>query len=242
MKLGLFSDVHSNLEALKAVLAVFKDAGVTRYVCCGDIIGYGPDPNKCVELVRGLKPLCVAGNHDYGLVGRTPTSGFNQSALQALDWTREQITRTNRLYLENLPLTERMNQLFVVHAAPSEPADWPYLLSLHEAEEEMDYYAETVCLVGHSHYPFAVERVPGEPAHFILQESFEVRPAAKYIINLGSVGQPRDGDPRAACMVYNLRANTMMFHRVAYDVAAAQKKIRAAGLPDYLASRLAAGR
>jgi len=242
MKLGIFSDVHSNLEALQAVLALLRDMGVNRYICCGDIVGYGPDPNKCVELVRGLKPICVAGNHDYGVVGRTATNGFNSAALKALAWTKEQITRTNRNYLESLVLTERTDPLYIVHASPSEPEEWAYVITVGEAEEEMEYYPDAVCLVGHSHYPFAVERLPGEPARLIRQDSFEVKPQARYFVNAGSVGQPRDGDPRACCIVYNLRANTMTFHRVPYNVAAVQRKITAAGLPEYLAARLTSGR
>jgi diadenosine tetraphosphatase ApaH/serine/threonine PP2A family protein phosphatase len=242
MKLGLFSDVHSNLEALKAVLTVLEGAGVNRYVCCGDIVGYGPDPNKCVELVRGLKPLCVAGNHDHGVTNRTATNGFNAAAKRALEWTGEQLTRTNRMYLENLPLTERLDQLFVVHASPSEPDEWAYVLGPREAEEEMEFYSEAICLSGHSHHPFAAERMPVEQARFLKEESFKLKPEAKYFINLGSVGQPRDGDPRACCVVYNLKTGTMTFYRVAYDIAAVQKKILAAGLPEYLAERLEIGR
>lgn len=242
MKLGLFSDVHSNLEALKAVLSVLEGAGVNRYVCCGDIVGYGPDPNKCVELVRGLKPVCVAGNHDCGVTGRTQTIRFNSTAKQALEWTGGQLTRANRLYLESLPLAERFDHLFIVHSSPSEPDEWAYVFSPREAEEEMEFYSETICLAGHSHQPFAAWRLPVEQAQFIKEDSFKIDPGAKYFINLGSVGQPRDGNPHACCAVYNLRTSTIAFHRVAYDIAATQKKIRAAGLPEYLAERLGDGR
>jgi diadenosine tetraphosphatase ApaH/serine/threonine PP2A family protein phosphatase len=242
MKTGIMSDIHGNMAALEAVLTLMKNRGVSRYVCCGDIVGYGPDPNRCVETIRSLRPLCVAGNHDYGVVGKTSIKAFNDSAAAAALWTRKKLTAANRVYLENLPLTERLEPLLVVHASPSEPEEWAYLTTLAEAEEEMGYYPDTVCLVGHSHLPFAVELVPGQAAQLITADSFTLSPGAKYLINVGSVGQPRDGDPRACAVIYNSRTGAFSFHRVEYDIGAVQKKMRAADLPQYLIDRLAKGR
>jgi predicted phosphodiesterase len=242
VKIGIFSDVHGNLEALEAVVRLLRDKGATRFVCCGDIVGYGPDPNLCVETIRRMHCTCVAGNHDYGVVGKVPIDGFNSAATQALLWTRDQLTGSNRLYLENLYLIDRDDPLLIVHSSPSAPDDWEYVFTLREAEEEMAYYPGDICVVGHSHYPFVVERAAGEPARMVRQDRFEIRPDAKYFINAGSVGQPRDGDPRACCLLLDVGAQSIASYRVPYDIEAVQGKIRAAGLPPFLASRLGIGR
>ncbi len=242
MKTGILSDIHGNFAALEAVLEVMKDRGVTRFICCGDIVGYGPDPNRCVETIRSLHAVCVAGNHDHGAVGKTSIRSFNDSAATAVRWTRSKLSIANRVYLENLPLTERLEPMLIVHASPSEPDEWFYLTNLADAEEEMEYYPDRVCLVGHTHCPFAVEQLPGQRARLITEDSFELKSEARYLINVGSVGQPRDGDPRACAVIYNSRTGVLSFYRVEYDVAATQKRIRAADLPQVLADRLVQGR
>ncbi len=242
VKIGIISDIHANLEALEAALRVLKDKGATRFACCGDIVGYGPDPNRCVEIIQGLSCACVAGNHDYGVAEKTPLDGFNSTANRAALWTRPVLTESNRRYLESLPLTAQEGSLFIVHSSPSVPDAWEYILTVREAAGEMEHYRTTVCVVGHSHQPLSVERLPGKPARMVREDSFPVRPDAKYFINAGSVGQPRDGDPRACCMLYDDSEQVMMYLRVTYDVPAVQAKIHSAGLPGYLASRLESGR
>jgi diadenosine tetraphosphatase ApaH/serine/threonine PP2A family protein phosphatase len=242
VKYGIFSDIHGNLEALEAVLLLLRREGATRFICLGDLVGYGADPNACVEAVRQLKARVVAGNHDLGAIQRVAISRFNSAAQQALFWTREQLTRNNRLYLENLPLTDTLEPLHLVHASPSAPDRWEYIFTVREAEDEIGSFTESACLVGHSHYPFAVECPNGSPCRLIRPDAVRLDPAAKYVINAGSVGQPRDGDPRACCLLYDVGAATLTYHRVTYDVGTAQQKIRAAGLPEYLASRLGSGR
>ena len=242
MKLGIFADVHGNLEALKAVVRLLQDKGATGFICCGDIVGYGPDPNFCVEIVRRMHCTCVAGNHDYGAVGKTPLDCFNSVATEALLWTRSQLTESNRLYLENLPLTAETGALFIAHSSPSAPDAWKYILTVREAAAEIEHFTGALCAVGHSHRPLAVERLPGRPGRLIRQDSFAIRPYARYLINAGSVGQPRDGDPRACCLLYDDTTQETRYLRVAYDIAAVQAKIRAAGLPEHLASRLESGR
>jgi predicted phosphodiesterase len=242
VKLGIFADVHGNLEALEVVVRLLRDRGATRFVCCGDIVGYGPDPDFCVEIVRRMHCTCVAGNHDYGAVGKVPVDCFNSVATQALLWTRSRLTESNRLYLENLPLTAEEGSLLIAHSSPSAPEAWEYVLTVHEAAAEMEHCAGAICAVGHSHRPLAVERLPGKPGRLIRRDGFAIQPYAKYLINAGSVGQPRDGDPRACCMLYDDDKQTMTYLRVPYDIPAVQAKIRAAGLPEYLASRLESGR
>ena len=242
MKLGIISDIHGNLEALEAVVGVLRDKGATRFACCGDVVGYGPDPNRCAEIVHGLGCVCVAGNHDYGVAGRIPLTGFNSAAIRAALWTRPLLTASNRLYLESLSLTAEEGSLFFVHSSPSAPEAWEYVLSVREAGREMERFAGGLCVVGHSHQPFAAERLPGRPARLVREDAFHVLPDARYFINAGSVGQPRDGDPRACCMLYDGETQSMTYLRVSYDIPAVQAKIRAAGLPEYLASRLESGR
>jgi predicted phosphodiesterase len=242
VKLGVISDIHANLEALEAAVRALRDKGATRFACCGDIVGYGPDPNRCVEIIRGLSCDCVAGNHDYGVTGKIPLAGFNSTANRAALWTQPVLTESNRSYLENLPLTVQAGSLFIVHSSPSAPEAWEYVLTVREAAREMEHYRAGICVVGHSHQPFSAERRPGRPARLVREDSFHILSDAKYFINAGSVGQPRDGDPRACCMLYDDNEQAMTYLRVPYDIPAVQARIRAAGLPEYLASRLESGR
>ena len=242
VKLGIISDVHGNIEALDAVVRSLRDKGATRFICCGDIVGYGPDPNRCIETIRGMHCTCVAGNHDYVVAGSVPIRGFSSAAASAALWTRNQLPESSRLYLENLPLARSEESLLVVHSSPSAPDAWEYVLTLRAAAAEMGHYPGGVCVVGHSHQPLAVERLPGRSARRIREDTFNIRPDAKYFINAGSVGQPRDGDARACCLLFDEDTQTMAFLRVPYDIPAVQSKIRAAGLPAYLASRLEDGR
>jgi len=242
MKLGIFSDVHSNLTALDAVLALLKEQGADEYLCCGDLVGYGPDPGPCVKRLRQLKMTVVAGNHDYGVLGQTPVSSFNRAAQAAIVWTRKQLKEDDFAFLDSLPLVERVGNFTLVHGSPSAPENWEYIFSVREAAEEMGYFAESCCIVGHSHYPFAVERRNGDTVHLLPHASFDLKPDQKYLVNAGSVGQPRDGDPRACCLLFDTRGRKMTFFRVEYDIPAVQTRIRAAGLPEFLATRLAAGR
>jgi predicted phosphodiesterase len=242
VKLGIFSDVHGNLEALSAVVGLLRAKGATQFVCCGDVVGYGPDPNACVEAIRNMHCTCVAGNHDYGVVGRVPHDRFNSAAARAVLWTREQLSPSNHLYLENLSLIDEEDPLFLTHSSPSAPDAWEYVFTVREAEEEMSYYPGGICVVGHSHYPFVVERLVGERARVVRHDGFEVKPDGKYFINAGSVGQPRDGDSRACCLLLDTGNWQLTQHRVLYDIEGVQRKIREAGLPEFLASRLSVGR
>jgi predicted phosphodiesterase len=241
VKLGIISDVHSNLEALRAVLGRLKEKGATQFVCCGDIVGYGPNPNECVEIVRGLKACCVAGNHDWGAVGRAKTASFNNAAAAALEWTRRQLTDSNRIYLDNLTLAEACEPMLVVHGSAAAPERFEYVLLPAEADEQMGYYSQSICVAGHTHSPLVVGRAPGAVLEELPADTLRLKPETKYFINAGSVGQPRDSDPDACAVLFDIGAGTMTFLRVPYDVAAVQRKMAAAGLPASLAARLAGG-
>lgn len=242
MKVGIFSDVHANLEALDAVLSFLSNQGAQSFACCGDLVGYGPDPAACIERVRSLGGPVVAGNHDYGAVGRITLSNFNQAARQALNWTRDQLSDEDGAYLGALPLTQDLGPIHLVHSSPSAPDQWEYVLTVIEADQELDHVTGQLCVIGHSHYPFVVERRPGEAARLVTDGTNELRPDSKYLVNVGSVGQPRDGDPRACCLLCNQDTGTLSLHRVEYDISAVQAKMREAGLPEFLANRLTLGR
>ncbi|MCX7733059.1 MAG: metallophosphoesterase family protein [candidate division WOR-3 bacterium] len=241
MRIGIFSDVHSNLEALVAVLSFFREKEVQWLLCCGDVVGYGPNPEKCIELVRISRAKVVAGNHDWAVAGRIGIGSFNSIAAQAVRWTQTRLKEQEISYLRNLPLTEDVGPFHLVHSAPSSPSLWEYITTLEDAEEEMGSFIADICFIGHTHIPFAVERISGRQARIITGSSFELRPDAKYLINVGSVGQPRNGDPRACCLVIDWDERRAEFHRLKYDFTITQKKITTAGLPAFLAERLATG-
>jgi predicted phosphodiesterase len=245
MKLGIFSDVHGNLDALEAVLDFFAAQNVTEYLCLGDMVGYGAEPEECVRVLRALRCTMIAGNHDYGVNGKTPINSFNPDAREALLWTRRHTTLIIRDFLGTLELVEVVpaHSFRLVHGSPSAPRCWDYVLDWSDVEYEFNFFSERVCLLGHSHVPFAARHEPASARpHLIENREFELLTnGTKYLINVGSVGQPRDGDPRACVTVFDPHSQRFSFHRVEYDVAAAQRKIINAGLPEFLATRLAEG-
>ncbi len=242
MKVGIFSDVHSNLEALLAVLQFLEKSDCSQLVCCGDIVGYGPDPAACIETIRRCRARVVCGNHDAAAVGRKDIAEFSSAAAEAIVWTREALREADLIYLGNLPLTDRFDPFFIAHGSPGEPDQFEYVFSLRDAQEALEDCTDPVCLVGHTHRPLVVEIANGSPAAAVQAQRFPLRDGARYLVNPGSVGQPRDGDPRACCMIYDSAAAEMSLHRLPYDVTSVQEKIRAAGLPEFLAARLSSGR
>jgi diadenosine tetraphosphatase ApaH/serine/threonine PP2A family protein phosphatase len=240
MKVAVLSDVHANLEALEAVLADARANGAEAFWCLGDIVGYGADPDAVVESLRAISSATVAGNHDWAACGLTSTRQFNRHAAAAADWTARTMKPANLDWLKTLPLVERVDGSLLVHATPSEPAAWHYCMMVEDALDEMDSYPEELCLIGHSHVPGAFERHDDE-IRYTRAEELVLRPGRQYLVNVGSVGQPRDGDSRAAYALFDTVERRLRHVRVAYPIAAAQEKIVAAGLPQWLATRLADG-
>ena len=240
MKIAVLSDIHSNLEALEAVLDDTQARRVEAYWCLGDIVGYGADPDAVVEKMRALGGPAVAGNHDWAACGLVSTRQFNRQAALAAHWTAETMRPENLTWLKELPLLERIDGTLIVHATPSEPAAWRYCMMVEDALDEMDSYRERLCLIGHSHVPGAFERHDDE-VRYTRAEELVLRDGRQYLVNVGSVGQPRDGDRRAAYLLFDTTERRLTHVRVAYDVAGAQRKILAAGLPPWLASRLGEG-
>ena len=242
MRYGIIADVHSNLEALKSVLDVLKDKGVDEYICAGDIVGYGADPKACMQIVREVCSVTVAGNHDYGVVELLNLDYFNPEAKKAVLWTKEQLNDEELAYLKNLELMRKGEDFLVVHATPISPQEWSYINSTFTAGKNFEEFEEKVCFVGHSHIPvvFSMDIDEGR-CNYAFDTKIHIADGERYIINVGSVGQPRDRNPLASFAVYDTAASEVEINRVEYDVETAQNKIIDAGLPQGLAFRLSSG-
>jgi len=241
MQIAIVSDIHGNLGAFEKVLQDIDGHGGAEEVwCLGDLVGYGPAPNECIELLQRRKHLCVLGNHDLAAVGGLDLSEFNEDAAEAILWTRQQLKEMNARYLKGLPFTITRGEFTLVHGSPRNPI-WEYLLSPEAALLSFALLQTPYCLVGHSHVPvvFEYDQAFGEceildyPEHssLLLHER-------RLILNPGSVGQPRDGDPRAAYLLYDVEAGTVRLCRVAYDIGRTQRQMAEQGLPDRLIERL----
>lgn len=262
MRVLILSDIHANLVALETVLSAA--AGQYDVVwCLGDVVGYGPCPNECIDLVRARAELCVMGNHDWAVLDREGINvdDFNPQARQAVLWTREQLTEENRAYLDSLPHVPlhplQSDQILITHASPREPV-WEYILTPLIAMENFAVFNEPICLVGHTHKPAiyrwrlhtdgdrppsdytpaTVEYLlpqPGQPVHLATSAT------QRLIVNPGSVGQPRDNDARAAYAIFDLETMVWRYERVPYPVELTQGQMREAGLPKRLIDRLSFG-
>ncbi|PYK42048.1 MAG: metallophosphoesterase [Verrucomicrobia bacterium] len=240
MRFAIFSDIHANLEALEAVLADARQRKCTHFVCLGDVVGYNANPHECLERVRELDCPTVKGNHDeQASVSRFPTD-FNQLAERAIKWTRDKLTEKDKQWLRDLPFQKQVRDFTIVHATLDTPEQWGYVFNNLDAAASFTYQHTTICFFGHTHVPMVFIRDEGVRRELI--DHVRIEPAKKYFINVGSVGQPRDGNWRAAYCVYDVENNLVQQIRVKYDLATAQKKVIEAGLPRPLAERLAMGR
>jgi len=243
MKALIVSDVHSNLEAFKtAIEDAQQRGGFDEIWSLGDLVGYGPDPSACVDLLRSYAHNAVAGNHDLAAVGNISVERFNPYAAAANHWTAEQLTQEQAEYLGSLPLTLEIDEFTLAHGSPRDPI-WEYLVTVESAIACFTHIDTYWCLVGHSHMPFlCIPRLDGA-AFMAFPEGRAIQLDEKaLIVNPGSVGQPRDGDPRASYVVYDDAVQTLEHRRIEYDIAVTQDKMRRHGLPDYLIDRLTVGR
>ena len=240
MRLAIFSDIHSNLEALTAVLADAHERECTQFVCLGDVVGYNANPHECVERVREMNCPIVKGNHDEQASLIESSRDFNELAEHAIQWTRDNLTEDDKEWLRSLRLQRQVRDFTIVHATLDTPGQWGYVFNNLDAVASFTYQHTTVCFFGHTHVPMAFIRDDGVKRVRI--EQLRIEPGKKYFINTGSVGQPRDADWRAAYCIYHLEKNTVEQRRVKYDLQTAQHKITKAGLPRLLAERLAIGR
>ena len=240
MRYAILSDIHGNLEALRAVLADCVGAA-DAMLCLGDTVGYGADPLPCVELVASRAQVIVGGNHEHAVAGRLDLAWFNRYARAAAEWTRERLDDDHRAWLGALPLVHEVADATLVHASPAQPEEWDYLLTAEDGFAAFGHFATRWCFVGHSHVPGAWSLGSAGPEHYPGTAHLTTEHGRRYLVNVGSVGQPRDRDPRAAYAVWDAEAGRVEIRRVAYDVATARRKIAEAGLPRFLADRLAAG-
>ncbi|MBI3291778.1 MAG: metallophosphoesterase family protein [Elusimicrobia bacterium] len=240
MRYGILSDTHSNLEALEAVLGAVAKEKVEQLLVAGDLVGYGADPCECLKRLQGAGPVAVCGNHDCAAVGKMDLDWFNPRARLAVEWTMEALGPSDRTYLSGLSFVWKNEEVTLVHGSLHEPDQFHYIFDPASSRASFDLQETPVAFFGHTHVPglFAL----GESSvSFQRPATVQLERGRRYLVNAGSVGQPRDGDPRAGFCLYDSESRLLEFHRVSYDVQAAQKKIRQAGLPEFLADRLALG-
>jgi len=240
VRYAVLSDIHSNLEALEAVVA---DAAPRSdgFLCLGDLVGYGADPVACVEIVAERAQTIVSGNHEHAVVGLLDLEWFNPYARTAAEWTRERLDDDHRCYLTALPLVAEVGDATLVHASPDRPAEWEYLVTAQDGFDAFSAFATRLCFVGHSHLAGVWSLGSSGPEHQPGMVDLALERGRRYIVNVGSVGQPRDRDPRASYAIWDAERGTVTIRRVVYDVASARRKILVGGLPRFLADRLAWG-
>ncbi len=243
MRILIVSDIHANLVALESVL---RDAGkFERVWCLGDVVGYGPEPNACIEKLRELDSLCLAGNHDWAVLDKLDLEDFNPDARRAALWTRDELSPSNFNWLLALPerVPTQLGKITLVHASPQQPI-WEYVLTPAIARVNFDYFDTPVCMMGHTHIPI-LYRYHADGAGVTSEQLLENLPFTfgpeRMMINPGSVGQPRDGDPRAAYALLDSDRLTLTHRRVPYDIAATQRKMHQVHLPERLIARLSLG-
>lgn len=242
MRFAIFSDLHGNLEATEAVLRDAQEQECTQFICLGDLVGYNANPHECIELVRQLNCPVVKGNHDEQALLEHSTREFNQVAEQSLDWTRAHLTSEDKEWLAALPLSQQVGEFTIVHATLDQPESWGYVFNNLDATASFCVQQTQLCFFGHTHVPAAFVSDGDDRIKRLKTDQLEIEPDKKYFINVGSVGQPRDGDQRAAYCVYDDNLKHVEQRRVPYDLSATQTKILNADLPRPLAERLAVGR
>jgi predicted phosphodiesterase len=243
MRYAILADIHSNLAALTAVLKDIEEkGGVDEVWCLGDIVGYGPEPAECIKLLRKYHPVCVAGNHDLGAVGKLELSFFNPAAAEACSWTAEKLNPGDLRYLEDLPKTVKKGDFLLVHGSPSSPL-LEYVVSNSIAERNFSFFDTRYCLVGHTHAPLAFKQEDSKVGSISLSSGIGlVMGKQRMIINPGAVGQPRDGDPRASYAIYDSEGSIFRVYRIPYNIRATQDKMMQVGLPISLVTRLELGK
>lgn len=239
-KYAILGDIHGNIEALKAVVEHAETQNVTHYASVGDIVGYNAAPAECIELVRTLGCICVRGNHDHYCSNDESLRDFHPEAASAIEWTRAQLSEEQKASLRDLRLARTIEGFTLVHSTLDEPERWGYVFDTLQAESNFNYQSTAVCFHGHTHVPVVFQKM----GRVTRSDFGQVRATlgTKFFINVGSVGQPRDRDPRAAYATYQVESRLIELHRVPYDIPTTQRRILDAGLPERLALRLSLGR
>ena len=244
MRIAIISDIHANTEALEAVLADISRQKIDEILCLGDIIGYGANPNECIEIIKKSCPFCILGNHDAAAVGLLSTDHFNVHAKIAIDWTAENLDAQGQSFLRTLPLKENKFSHTFVHATPYEPNMWYYITSLEEAAFNFQFFDTSFCFVGHTHIPIIIV-LENEKEVYVHQGNsihFNDDKQKRFLINVGSVGQPRDRNPLSCYGLLDTETRTFSYQRIAYDIEKTQGKMRKIKMPDFLITRIKDGR
>jgi predicted phosphodiesterase len=243
MRFAFISDIHANLEALEAVLTDINKKGADEIICLGDVVGYGANPNECTETVAKCCKSVLLGNHDAVATDLLTTQHFNVHAKIAIEWTTQALTSENRSFLAALPISKTTDLLTMAHSTPYEPGMWYYITSLEEAAFNFQFFGTKICLVGHTHIPMIIV-LDGEEiyVHPEKQVSYTEREDRRLLINIGSVGQPRDRNPDSSYGILDTEEKVFALHRIPYDISKAQAKMKKIKMPDFLVNRLAEGR
>ena len=242
MRYGIFSDIHSNLEALDAVIEDYKKEEIDRYLCIGDVVGYAANPKECIGKVKRLAMVTVAGNHDWASVNLFSTEYFNPNALEAVSWTARNLDEQSRYFLEHLILVYKNEDLTMVHGTLDEPGDFSYMTDGYIASRTFELLETNICFVGHTHVFGVFIKSKDGRIQYQEESSIDIKEDNKYIINVGSVGQPRDANPQAAYCIYDTEKKNVQIQRISYDIQATRQKIINEGLPRFLGERLLMGR
>jgi len=232
MKYAIISDIHSNLEALQRALSIIDEKKIDEIICLGDVVGYGANPNECVDIVRKRCSTVVLGNHDAAALDVSQAHDFNAIAKKAVVWTSQQLTDESKVFLSSLPMVARKEQILFVHSSPNTPEAWDYIIDNDDASSAIRYFEEKICFIGHTHVP-GIFTSHGRAKN--------ITPDDQYLINVGSVGQPRDGNPKLAFGIFDSSTWEYELIRSQYDIQAAAEKIYAAKLPEELGNRLMYG-
>ena len=241
MRYGIFSDIHSNLEALEAVIKAYRKEKIDKYLCLGDVVGYGANPNECVEITANLASTTVAGNHDWAAIDLFPADLFSEDANLAVLWTGRQLSAASKDFLRNLKLVSELDNFVLVHGSLDVPQDFNYLLNTNSCLTTFELMRQELCFVGHTHVPVVFVKNQYGKASFQDTDRIKIVPGNKYIINVGAVGQPRDSIPDAAYCVWDTEKREVEIKRAVYDVFSARQKIIDKGLPAFLGNRLLTG-
>lgn len=242
MRYAVFSDIHSNLEALEAVFGAYKKESVDQYLCIGDLVGYAANPKECIEKVIAAAMVIMAGNHDWAAIDLFSSQYFNALAKEAISWTKQNLDDSFRCILQSFRLTYMNKDLTLVHGTLNLPEEFNYLEDEDAARQTFALLTTQVCFVGHTHLPCVYVKDRNERIHYSETNVINIEPDNKYIVNVGSVGQPRDNNPQAAYCIYDTAKKEILIKRADYDKEKARQKIINAGLPHFLGDRLLVGR
>ena len=233
MLYGICSDIHSNATAFEAVLQSMRENGVERRVCLGDIVGYGVDTDECVNLVKENMDVCLIGNHDSVAVRYESGAGFNPYAKQAIEWTQKNLSKESVSFIRSLPYIHEENDICFVHASPLSPADWVYVTDLEDALNAFDHFSERYCFVGHTHSPVIIASRPLAIPKILDEYEYVIANTERLLVNVGSVGQPRDRDPRACWCLLDTETKCVRLIRVEYDIRETQNRMKKQGMPSF---------